>query len=197
MQGEDTVHYLNLEYFFRLLYESRVGVNGTAAAPDIWTPFIEWITHLWSVLGAVSFVFSLVCFGILAFSTVRMYQIKMREEHERWSTIEEEVAEKEKDHSRWAHIQELIESAQPRDWREAIMEADIMLDDALIERGYAGETTGERLKSTKLQTIQEAWDAHKVRNSIAHEGISFELTDKLAYRTIKKYEAVFQELGEI
>lgn len=203
MEGGTTgpIHFLNLEYFFRLLYESRLGITGTSTAlegPDFfWTSFVAWVTHVWGVLGAVSFVFSIVAFAILAYATVRMYQIKMREEHERWSTLDPVVAETTKDLSRWAHIQSLIESAQARDWREAIMEADIMLEDALVDRGYSGQTTGERLKGANLRTINEAWEAHKVRNSIAHEGIAFELTDKLAYRTIKKYEMVFKELGEI
>jgi hypothetical protein len=191
------IHFLNLEYFFRLLYESRVGITGTSTQVSLFDNFNLWITHIWSVLGTVSFVYSLVAFAILAYSTVRLYQIKMREEHERWSLLDPVVAEKAKDHSRWAHIQSLIESAHERDWREAIMEADIMLEDALSERGYPGESLGERLKSSHLATLNEAWEAHKVRNSIAHEGIAFALTDHLAYRTIKKYETVFKELGEI
>jgi hypothetical protein len=203
MEGGTTgpIHFLNLEYFFRLLYESRVGITGTTTAiagPDyLLSSFVAWVANTWSVLGAVSFVFSLAAFAILAYSTVRMYQLKMREEHERWSTLDPVIAETKKDHSRWAHIQSLLESLQPRDWREAIMEADIMLEDALVERGYVGTTTGERLKGANLKTINEAWEAHKVRNSIAHEGIAFELTDRIAYRTIKKYEMVFKELGEL
>ena len=199
MEGGTTgpIHFLNLEYFFRLLYESRVGITGTSTSISFFDSFGEWITHVWSVLGAVSFVFSLVAFAILAYATVRMYQIKMREEHERWSTLDPVVAETAKDHSRWAHIQSLIESAQARDWREAIMEADIMLEDALAERGYTGNTLAERLKSSNLKTFTEASEAHGVRNRIAHQGIAYELTDKIAYRTIKKYESVFKELGEI
>lgn len=202
MEGGVTgpVHFINLEYFFRLLYESRVGITGTTSPVtplSYWTAFTEWFMHTWSVLSSVSFVFSLAAFVILAYSTVRMYQIKMREEHEKWSLLVPEEAEKAKDHSRWAHIQALIESGQPRDWREAIMEADIMLEDALIQRGYPGTTVGERLKVAPIKTSNEAWEAHKVRNQIAHEGSTFELSDKMAYRTIKKYELVFKELGEI
>lgn len=192
------IHFLNLEYFFRLLYESRLGLAAEGATtPSFWSAIVEWAAHTWSVLGLASFVFSLFAFFVLAYCTVRLYQIKEQEEHERWSDLDPIVAEHDKDHSRWAHIQELIESSQERDWREAVMEADIMLEDALIDRGYPGDTTGERLKNAPLATIEEAWDAHKVRNQIAHEGVMFELDDHLAYRTIKKYENVFRELGEI
>ena len=200
MEGGTTgpIHFINLEYFFRLLWDSRLG---GPRFPDyelqtIW----EWALHAWSVLGAASFVFSLVALGILVYSTMRLYQIRAREHHEVISTLDPVEAEHAKDLSRWAHIQALIESTQERDWREAIMEADIMLDDMLVERGYEGETTGERLKNVdgnKFKTLPEAWEAHKIRNHIAHEGIAFPLTDHLAYRTIKRYEAVFKEFGEI
>jgi hypothetical protein len=125
-----------------------------------------------------------------------MYQMKQKLHH--FTTLLDKTeAETNKDHSRWAHIQTLIESPQERDWREAIMEADIMLEDALAERGYQGESVGDRLKNAHIQTLDEAWEAHKIRNRIAHEGIAFKIDDKIAYRTIKRYEQVFKELGEI
>ncbi|HRH24092.1 MAG TPA: hypothetical protein PK109_00675 [Candidatus Paceibacterota bacterium] len=194
------IHFLNLEYFFRLLYESRVGITGSSTPITLFDGFIEWVTHTWSVLGTVSFVFSLVAFAILAYSTVRMFQIKEREEHERWSTLDMSEAEKEKDHSRWAHIQALIESPQERDWHEAISEADIMLDDLLEERHYAGETTEERLAKADpatFKTLTEAREAHQLRIDMLLGGPDFKLDDHTAYRTIKKYELVFKEFGEI
>jgi hypothetical protein len=127
-------------------------------------------------------------------------QLREAEEHERWSTLAPAEAETQKDHSRWAHIQSLIESGQERDWREAIMEADIMLDDMLVERGYPGNTTSDRLKGVdphKFTTLEDAWEAHKVRNQIAHQGSTYRIDDKFAYRTIKRYENVFREFGEI
>jgi hypothetical protein len=198
-----TIHYLNLEYFFRLLYESRVGITGTStelAPASFFASFMEWVGHVWGVLGSVSFVFSLAAFAVLAYSTVRMYQIKMREEHERWSLLDQDAAEKEKDHSRWAHIQSLIESPQERDWHEAISEADVMLEDMLIEHRYAGDTTEERLAKadpSTFKTLTEAREAHQTRIDMLLGGPDFKLDDKTAYRTIKKYELVFKEFGEI
>ncbi len=196
------IHYLNLEYFFRLLYESRVGITGSSTdlSLSFVDRFVAYITHVWSVLGTVSFVFSLAAFGILAYSTVRMYQLKEREEHERWSKIDMTEAEKEKDHSRWAHIQSLIESPQERDWHEAVSEADIMLEDLLIERRYAGDSTEERLAKADpatFKTLQEAREAHQLRIDMLNGGAHFKLDDHTAYRTIKKYEAVLKEFGEI
>jgi hypothetical protein len=188
--------YLNLEYFFRLLYESRPSLPDTPSGSFSWNVLVEWFIHFWSTFAAVAFVFSLAALGVLIYASVRMFQVKQHLHH-KIGKLDIEEAEHAKDHSRWAHIQSLIESPQARDWREAIMEADIMLEDALAERGYEGESVGDRLKNAKFGTLDQAWEAHKVRNRVAHEGIAFELTDRLAYRTVKQYELVFKEFGEI
>jgi len=89
-------------------------------------------------------------------------------------------------------------SSNPNDWKLAIIEADIILDDTLKQKGYAGNSLGERLKSispTQLASLQDAWDAHKVRNRIAHEGSDFILTQRIAQETVTKYQRVFTEFG--
>ena len=94
----------------------------------------------------------------------------------------------------------LVHSASdsPNDWKLAIIEADIILDELLKEAGYVGTSLGERLKSIspmQLKSLDDAWQAHKVRNQIAHAGSDFVLTKKLAEDTIKQYRRVFYELG--
>lgn len=202
MEGGTTgpIHFLNLEYFFRLLYESRVGVVGEGGATGMWSALFDWMVHTWSVLGLVAFVFSLFAFAILAYATVRMYQIKEIDEHLNWTDLDPVEAEHNKDRSRWAHVQELIESPHERDWKEAISEADVMLADVLADRGYEGDTTTDRLAKadpSHFATRQEAIEAHALRNEIAQGGEEYRLDDNIAYRTIKKYEAVFKEFGEI
>lgn len=195
--GTGPIRFLNVEYFFRLLYESRVG--GPQVSLNPLEAFVSWFAQFWGTLAGVSFIFSLVALAVLVYSSVRMSQEKQKIHHS-IHTLKPEEAETAKDHARWAHIQTLIESPHERDWREAIMESDIMLEDALVERGFLGATVAERLKTItpeRLASIEDAWEAHKVRNRIAHEGIAYKIDNHLAYRTIKKYERVFKELGEI
>ncbi|MFN3188399.1 MAG: hypothetical protein ACK42D_02530 [Candidatus Paceibacteria bacterium] len=100
--------------------------------------------------------------------------------------------------SRFTEVREHIESDNPNDWKHAIIEADIILDKALKQLGYAGASLGERLRSitpTMLGSIDDAWEAHKVRNHIAHGGPDFVLTHKIAKDTIIRYERVLGELG--
>ncbi len=99
---------------------------------------------------------------------------------------------------KFAELQAHLESQNPNDWKLAIIEADIILDDTLKRQGYAGPTLGDRLKSISpeaLHSIRDAWDAHMVRNKIAHAGADFVLTQKIARETIMQYERVFKELG--
>jgi hypothetical protein len=95
---------------------------------------------------------------------------------------------------------QLVETGHESDWRQAIIEADIMLDEVLTRQGYEGTTIGDKLKQAnpnRFHTLNNAWEAHKVRNDIAHSGSAYQLSDQIAYRTIKHYEAVFREFGEI
>jgi hypothetical protein len=90
------------------------------------------------------------------------------------------------------------DSDNPNDWKLAIIEADIILDDLLKQHGYAGNSLGERLKSVsprQLNTLNDAWEAHKIRNRIAHDGADFVLTKRVAQETITQYRRVFAEFG--
>ncbi len=100
------------------------------------------------------------------------------------------------ENARWTHIQSLISSYNPSDWRQAIIEADIILEEMLDKMGYDGVTIGDKLKQVERSdfvTLDKAWSAHRVRNDIAHSGSAFKLTRELAEKTIKDFEQVFRE----
>jgi hypothetical protein len=97
---------------------------------------------------------------------------------------------------RWQKIVQKSESQNPSDWRLAIIEADIILDELLENLHLPGDTMGEKLKAVEksdFTTIEYAWEAHKARNFIAHEGEGFLLSQRETRRIISLYEAVFKE----
>ncbi len=157
-------------------------------------------------LSTAWFIFSLISFAISAifiFGTIYAYNRssqylayfneKLRLEEKAWQDANKAVPRNE----RWQQVEEHIASGNPNDWKLAIIEADIMLDTALKQAGYSGSTIGENLKNASprsLSTLDDAWQAHKVRNQIAHEGSDFILTHKLARDTITRYERVLNEL---
>ncbi|MDB5260602.1 MAG: hypothetical protein JWN37_833 [Candidatus Nomurabacteria bacterium] len=102
-----------------------------------------------------------------------------------------------KEHPRYAIIKGYMSSTSEALWRIGILEADNMLLEILKRKGYTGETVSDMLKESSFKTVDMAWDAHKIRNRIAHEGSDFELTEREAKRAFNLYESVFRELKAI
>ena len=97
---------------------------------------------------------------------------------------------------KWEKVLKYGNSESPSDWKLAILEADIMLEEILEKMGYHGETMSERLKQVEksdFTTIDLAWEAHKVRNAIAHEGGDYVLNERETRRVIDLYKQVFEE----
>lgn len=151
----------------------------------------------------VSYTLSLMGITMIIYALVRMVEIAKEEDHHLQHAIAEYQAQftdtkAGKQNAKWNQIQDLVNSPNHSDWRLAIIEADLILEDLLESRGVHGMTIGDKLKSMTpgdLGSIQAAWEAHLVRNRIAHEGSDYEITQVFAARTIQLYEVVFQELG--
>lgn len=106
-----------------------------------------------------------------------------------------------KKNPQWEKVLEHANSSNDSDWRLAILEADVMLEEVLRDKGYVGESIGDMLKSAEggdgFLTLGQAWDAHKVRNRIAHDGQSFKLNEREKDRVIALFESVFREFDVI
>ena len=76
--------------------------------------------------------------------------------------------------SRWHEIEKLSSDNDAHGLAQAIIMADKLFDAVLQAKGLAGQVMADRLKSAKdlysdYSVYQGAWDAHKLRNQIAHE----------------------------
>lgn len=164
----------------------------------------------WTALFTISLVISLILAIIAVYSMIRIWQIrKMEKEHYRQKPLSkvaqrvfggEGASHGSANQHRWRDVLQHVSADNINDWRQAILEADVMLDDAITKRGYVGEGLGEKMKQiarSDINTIDDAWEAHKMRNRIAHEGSNLELTQREARRIIGLYERVFRELGYI
>ncbi len=80
----------------------------------------------------------------------------------------------------------------------AVVEADKLLDKALMEMGLPGKTMGERMKSAsnKFSSNNSVWYAHKIRNQIAHER-NFKIDYNKAAHALKAYRQALKDLGAI
>jgi hypothetical protein len=196
------VHFINVEYFFRLLYDLLFGphtVSAHVGSIGGGEGLITLFSQIWLAVTIIAYIACVYAAWMLIYYTMRYWQVKS-EDDEKYTTIDESQAHVEVEHSRWAYITQLIESPQETDWRQAIIEADIMLDEVLTRNGYLGGTIGDKLKTAnpaRFMTLRNAWDAHMVRNEIAHSGSAYQLTNAVAFRTIANFEAVFREFNEI
>ncbi len=73
--------------------------------------------------------------------------------------------------SRWLSIEQQLKREEVSSYSMSIMNADKLLDQALIDRGVAGQKMADRMKNmkTKWTNANHVWSAHKLRNQIAHE----------------------------
>lgn len=119
---------------------------------------------------------------------------KKIEEKEGLEIKNSEAEEKIKEYkSRWDIVLNYASGEDEALWRVGILEADNILNDLLVDRGYAGLTVADRLSNASFNTIDLAWAAHKIRNRIAHDGSRFVITERIAKNTFDLFKAVFTE----
>lgn len=100
---------------------------------------------------------------------------------------------------KWASILKRLESREEASYKLAVIEADQLLDSILIKAGYKGEKMAERLEKIKpaqLSSINEIWQAHKIRNELVHSP-DYELSHEGAKKVIAIYEKALEELEAI
>lgn len=101
--------------------------------------------------------------------------------------------------SRWEEIQRHLNSHKEAEWKFAVIEADSLVNDILKASGYPGDTMGDRLKNinkSQIVTLDELWEAHKIRNRLAHEP-SYFLRYGEARRAVQLYEKTLKELNAL
>ena len=88
-------------------------------------------------------------------------------------------------------------STDPQLWRLAIIDMDIMLEEAINERfRLVGEIFGEKLKNvnrSRAPWLDAVWEVHRLRNILAHEGSRYHLTQREAFRSFKITENLLSQ----
>lgn len=184
----------NIEWLFLKIYNLFFSVKDGVGGGDF--------SGFKATIGFILTLVSLVFIGVIIYSTTRLKETRAAEKdklHEKIKAVS--VSKKEtKDDKHWKIVLDFITSNNPSDWRLAVIEADNMLDALTKELGLVGENLGERLKNAPLshfRTLDNAWEAHKLRNRIAHEGMAYELEYREAKKAIENFETVFAEFDYI
>lgn len=80
--------------------------------------------------------------------------------------------------------------------RQAVADADKLLDHALKQLGYGGDTMAERIKSAenRFRDKEAVWQAHKLRNRVVHEA-DFNMVGNQAKKAVDKFRKALEDLG--
>lgn len=195
----------NGERWWRVDFDE--GADGWVRETDIRRAAVG-IARLWSRFLDVILLPSVIL-SVLLFASVVVLSLRIRKLvlalKEKYQAPETDVfvrssEERSVGNERWGRVQVLVNSPEPANWRLAVIEADILLNDIVSQMGYEGETLGEQLKQVEKSdfvTLDKAWEAHKIRNTIAHEGGDFILTQREAKRIVNLYKDVFEEFHYI
>jgi hypothetical protein len=183
---------LNIEYIYLVIYRALTGANDIGSVSSVFRTIAPY-----SIVLSILLIFGII-FCIVRISRMRIdfYTDLRRQVAENTGQATAAHAERGAKNPKWQRVMGHIESSNPNDWRLAIMEADVMLEELAQTIGYRGETLGDKLKSVErsdFTNIDKAWEAHRIRNRIAHEGSDFQLTEREAKRAVELYRAVFEE----
>jgi ribosomal protein L14E/L6E/L27E len=183
------VPFLNVAYLFQLLVDLLRGQDPAGILHRL----LAFIDSLW----LYSIIISLIFFVGIVYSIIRLNQI-YEEERIKKDAKEAEVESATLDKNpKWTRVLNHINSQNESDWKLAIIECDVILEEMLDKIGYHhGETLSDKLKSVEksdFSTIDKAWEAHRVRNAVAHEGSEFQINEREARRVVSMYEEVFKE----
>lgn len=179
--------YLNLEYWFTLT------VNAFVAFWGLFYDLVYWIER--HSLRNLSYLFSFVFFFGIIYVLYRLYLLR-RQGIEDFTNIYAIENRPEQRKGRWGEIMNHLNTEHQAEWKVAILEADTLMDEILAKSGYHGENLGERLKGIEpndFASLQNVWEAHKIRNLIAHEP-NYPLLKTEAKEALAKFETALKEL---
>lgn len=208
IQDLDTFNSVKVDSPFLSLFDTfQSGTGETAwsnAIRDFWLLLPDYIVIIMMKIFSFSFVLSLLLVvGIIWCSN---HIIHLRKKMIADLTPDQAVASDgvgeipSMENKKWEAVIIHINSDNMSDWKLAILECDIMLGEILERMGYTQASISEKLKSIEpsdFTNIENAWEAHKIRNQIAHEGSEFSITEREAKRVIGLYETVFREFEYI
>ena len=136
--------------------------------------------------GVITFIVAILIVAVLVFLAILLTG-------KRGYTFNKEVYQ-----AKFLEIENRFKKENPASYVTTVINGDKLLDKAMMEMGVPGKTMGERLKKCgdKFTNLNGVWQAHKLRNAIAHE-TDIEVSYKRAYNALQIYKQALKDLGAI
>ncbi len=188
--------------------------NVASAANFELSNFFDFIQNIYFLFLIIFIVISLLLYAALQYLKILLKKHLKIEEKFYKSQKRSELAEillaensressgetKESNSELLSHLKSLekyLDSDRYEDWRAAIFEADLLLKKLLLKRGVPNGTLGQMLKSLQakdFEYLEEAWEAHKFRNLLAHSFMEDKRPKGEFVKVFKLYERIFKNL---
>lgn len=139
-----------------------------------------------ATVSAILFVSAVLIFGGLLFAVISFTKNSPR------------ALDRDKYRSKWMTIETKLSRDSADSHVLCVLEADKLLDQALRDRGMAGNTMGERMKQHQggWTNGNGVWAAHKLRNKLAHE-TDVRIDYIRAKQALVAYKQGLKDLGAI
>ena len=130
---------------------------------------------------------ALIFLGLIAYVSITRLQRR-----EKFMPVEEKAYV----HIKWHEVEAMAKRGGSANLKQAVIEADKLVDHTLKHMGVAGDTMGDRLRTAhaRFTDYDGLWKAHKTRNQIVHETrkdlLSFE-----AKQSIDRFRRALTDLG--
>ncbi|MEK7512703.1 MAG: hypothetical protein AAB601_00710 [Patescibacteria group bacterium] len=170
---------------------------------DIFGEFKSWVAGGWyGVFQAIRTVFILINLALvvlLIFTVKKSLEFRPRfVANPRAATKPRSLRDPEIAR-RWETLFAKASANPPQSYTLAIVEADKLTDEALKRLGFEGEHMAdrlERLATGAMQTLDNLWRAHRLRNELVHAP-DFDISEPDAREVLRVYERFLKELGVI
>ncbi|NCO61843.1 hypothetical protein GW879_00095, partial [Candidatus Kaiserbacteria bacterium] len=126
---------------------------------------LDFLQTTWNVYVVSAYLLSFIFLYLYIYASIHKSKLEeieselIRAKEHAFASVNKGVSQS----NRLKELYDHIDSDNPRDWKLGIIEADIILDEVLKQKGYAGTSLGERLRSispTTLASLDDAWQAH-------------------------------------
>jgi hypothetical protein len=214
------LHFLNLQYWYCVIYSTfggkctypaevvvkPTGPQGQGAFTALlhtlsagiltfWHAISGVASWLWHYFSIVAYSYSALAGFAIASALAGLIFVWMRELGV-YGTLPPAGEKDDSRMKRWKELLGLAMTTDPKEWRNAIIEADQMLGEMLGGLKYPGMNTAERMQKlpdNAFSTVPQAWEAHRIKNFLSAGSSDFILTQREAFRVMKLYEQVFEE----
>lgn len=138
----------------------------------------------------------LICIFLVLLKTKRL-RFRYFEDFEEFTKFRPYEADKIA--KNWKKIIKKMDSGLESEYKLAIIEADVMLDEVLRRIGHTEEGVEAKINATtssELKNVEEMKQARKVRNDIVYDP-DYHLTLEKTRETLKVYEETFRNLNAL